>query len=183
MFLRTEIEGLLVATPRRLEDERGFFAETFRQSWLQEAGVEAVFVQQNLAHSKAAGVMRGLHYQVAPMEQGKLVHAVRGAILDVAVDLRASSPTRGRHLAFELSASNLTQLWIPPGFAHGYLTLEADTEVGYMTTAYYDPASERGIAFDDPDIAIQWPIPISAMTISSKDRALPRLVHCEPGRY
>lgn len=183
MFEATEIDGLLVATPRRHEDERGFFCETFRQSWLSEQGVDARFVQQNLAYSKAAGVLRGLHFQIAPFAQGKLVRVQRGAIFDVAVDVRSGSPTRGRYLAFELTARNLRQVWIPPGFAHGYLTLEPDTEVAYMTTAYYDPASERGLAFDDEDVAIVWPMERPDMIISAKDRALPRLGACVAGPF
>ena len=183
MFQNTNIDGLLIAHPRRHEDERGFFAETFRLSWLEDAGVTARFVQENVAHSKRSGVLRGLHFQIAPSAQGKLVHAVRGTIFDVAGDLRPGSPTWGRHQAFELSEHNLARLWIPAGFAHGYLTLVPDCVVGYMTTAYYDPALERGLAFDDADVGIAWPVPVSDMTISPKDRGLPSLAACTAGPF
>ena len=174
MFKTTALEGVLLCTPLRHEDERGFFSETFRQTWLEDAGVQTVFVQENLAFSRQAGVLRGLHYQIGAAAQGKLVRVSRGAIFDVAVDLRPGAPSYGRHAGFTLSAANGHQVWIPPGFAHGYLTLEPDTEVAYKATAYYNPQAERGVAFDDPALGIQWPEPGAAFIVSAKDRLWPR---------
>ena len=175
MFEPTAIEGVLLCVPQRHEDERGYFSETFRQSWLEAAGVKVVFVQENLALSRQAGVLRGLHYQSGAAAQGKLVRVSRGAIFDVAVDLRPASSTHGRHVAFELTAANGRQAWIPPGFAHGYLTTAPDTEVVYKTTAYYDPKAEGGVAFDDPDLGIAWPMEAAGLIVSPRDRGWRRL--------
>ncbi|BCW88368.1 dTDP-4-dehydrorhamnose 3,5-epimerase [Alphaproteobacteria bacterium SO-S41] len=181
MFEPTAIEGVLQCVPRRHEDERGYFSETFRQSWLEAAGVQVVFVQENLAFSRQAGVLRGLHYQSGAAAQGKLVRVSRGAIFDVAVDLRPGSATHGRHVTFELTAANGRQAWIPPGFAHGYLTTEPDTEVVYKTTAYYDPKAEGGIAFDDPDLGIAWPMAAAGLIVSPRDRGWRRLGESQIG--
>jgi len=132
-------------------------------------------VQDNHSLSRDRGVVRGLHCQVAPSVQGKLVRVVRGAIWDVAVDIRRGSPTYGRHAAAVLSAENWQQLWIPGGFLHGFCTLEPDTEVVYKVTADYDRAAERGVIFDDPDLALPWPIDPGSAVLSDKDRELPRL--------
>ena len=170
-----EIDGLLLITPSKHGDDRGFFSEVFRLDAFVERGVDAVFVQDNHASSAGRGVVRGLHYQAPPSAQGKLVRCARGAILDVAVDIRRGSPTFARHVATELSASNWRQIWVPPGFAHGYVTLEPDSEVLYKTTSYYDPAAERGIAWDDPSLGIEWQLGTSEAILSDKDRRNPRL--------
>jgi dTDP-4-dehydrorhamnose 3,5-epimerase len=174
-FQRFDIAGVVQITPRRIGDQRGFFSETFRADLLAKNGIEATFVQDNHVHSSARGVLRGLHFQIAPQPQGKLVRVARGSILDVCVDLRHGSPTYGKHVAVELSAANWRQLWVPVGFAHGYVTLEADTEVLYKTTDYYAPQHERSVAWNDPALAIDWRLPHEEVTLSEKDRTQPRL--------
>jgi dTDP-4-dehydrorhamnose 3,5-epimerase len=171
---RLAIPDVLLLTPSRFGDARGFFSETFSAKRAQEAGITGNFVQDNHSHSQTVGTLRGLHCQVAPFVQGKLVRAVRGAIWDVAVDARRGSPSFGKHVAAELSAANWQQLWVPPGFLHAFVTLEPDTEVAYKTTDYYDKASERGILWNDPDLAIDWPIDADQVVLSDKDEALPR---------
>jgi dTDP-4-dehydrorhamnose 3,5-epimerase len=177
---RFPIEGLFSLTPARHGDSRGFFSEVYRREILAAEGIEAEFVQENHVYSAKRGVLRGLHFQIPPYAQGKLVRCARGAILDVAVDIRAGSPTFGRHTVQELSATNWKQLWIPPGFAHGYLVLEAPCEVIYKVTQYWTPHSERGVAWDDPTIAIDWGMPQTELTLAEKDRANPRLAELEP---
>jgi dTDP-4-dehydrorhamnose 3,5-epimerase len=172
---RLEIPDLLLVTPRKHGDQRGFFSETFRADVLAGAGVDASFVQDNHVHSTQKGVLRGLHFQAPPHAQGKLIRCTRGAILDVAVDIRVGSPTYGRHVAVELSATNWRQLWVPPGFAHGYVTLEDDCEVIYKVTDYYAPECDNGIAWDDPALAINWRLPAGEIILSDKDRKQPRL--------
>jgi dTDP-4-dehydrorhamnose 3,5-epimerase len=161
--------------PERFEDHRGFFVETYNRRRLAEAGLDLGFVQDNHSRSREKGVLRGLHYQVAPHAQAKLVRVVRGRILDVAVDIRAGSPTFGQHVAEELSAANGVQLLIPVGFAHGFVTLEPDTEVVYKVTDYYAPECDRGIAFDDPALDIDWRLGGGQAVVSEKDRQHPRL--------
>ena len=175
-----DIPDVLVVTPVRHGDQRGFFSEVFRIDALAAHGVTDTFVQDNHAFSQAPGVLRGLHFQLAPSAQGKLVRCTRGAILDVAVDIRQGSPTFGRHVSAVISAENWRQIWVPLGFAHGYVTLEANCEVLYKTTAYYDPARERGLAWDDPDLGIDWRFPAAELTLSAKDRDNPRLADAEP---
>ena len=170
-----EIEDILLFAPTKHGDERGFFSETFRVDLAAEYGIAWSFVQDNHVYSRQKGVLRGLHFQLSPRAQGKLVRCVRGAILDVGVDIRQDSPTFGRHVAVELSATNWRQLWIPPGFAHGYVTLQDECEVIYKVTDYYAPECERGIAWDDPAIAVDWRLPCSDISMSEKDRRLPRL--------
>lgn len=172
---RLSIPDVLSLTPLRHGDERGSFSETFRADLLAAHGVEAAFVQDNHVITKRRGVVRGLHYQMEPRAQGKLVRCSRGAILDVAVDLRETSPTFAKHVAVELSQANWQQLWVPPGFAHGYITLDDNCEVIYKTTDYYSPGHERGIAWDDPELEIDWGISSTEATLSDKDRSLPRL--------
>lgn len=172
---RLAIPELLLITPRKHGDDRGFFSEVFRADLLAEHGIDAPFVQDNHALSAQPGVLRGLHFQTAPSAQGKLVRCARGSILDVAVDIRRGSPTYGRHVTAEISADNWRQIWIPPGFAHGYVTLEPSTEVLYKVTAYYDPACDRGIAWDDPDLGIDWRINRADLILSAKDQNHPRL--------
>lgn len=170
-----ELAGVLLITPARHGDLRGFFSEVFRQDKFEAAAGPVNFVQDNHSRSAAKGTLRGLHYQSPPAAQGKLVRVTRGAALDVAVDIRHGSPTFGKHLAVELSADNWQQLWIPPGFLHGFCTLTDDVEFLYKVTAYYSPENDCAVAFDDPDIGIRWPFPEDQMTLSAKDRAAPRL--------
>ena len=171
----TAIPDVKILTPKRFDDGRGFFSEVYNRKRYEDAGVKLDFVQDNHSLSEQAGTIRGLHFQTAPFAQDKLVRVVRGRILDVAVDLRKSSPTFGRHVAVELSAENWRQLLVPIGFAHGFCTLEPDTEVFYKVTNYYSAAHDRGIAFDDPTLGIEWPIATSDAVLSDKDRKHPRL--------
>jgi dTDP-4-dehydrorhamnose 3,5-epimerase len=174
-FQRFDIDGPVLIAPCRIADQRGFFSETFRADLLAAAGIEATFVQDNHVRSEARGVLRGLHFQVAPAAQGKLVRVARGSVLDICVDLRDGSPTFGKCISVELSAANWRQLWVPVGFAHGYVTLEAGTEVLYKTTQYYAPQLDRGLAWDDPALAIDWRVPRGEVTLSEKDGKQPRL--------
>jgi len=167
--------GLVAVTPRKFGDARGFLSETWSRRRFAACGIDVDFVQDNHSHSAPAGTIRGLHFQVPPHHQGKLVRVVRGAVLDVVVDLRRGSPAFGRPVAVELSAENWRQLYVPPGFAHGFCTLLPDTEVVYRMTSYYAPEADRGIAFDDPDLAIEWPVEPAAAVLSDKDRRHPRL--------
>lgn len=173
-----DLPGLALVTPRRHGDARGFFAEVWRDDLLAPHGITG-FVQDNHSWSAAPGTVRGLHFQGPPSAQGKLVRCTRGAVLDVAVDLRRGSPTYGRHAAATLSRENGLMIWIPPGFAHGFCTLEPDTEVLYKVTAYYDAARDHGVAFDDPALAIAWPVARDAAVLSVKDAAWPRLAEIE----
>ena len=161
----------------RIGDTRGFFSEVWNSREFASVGIDTVFVQDNHVLNPAKGTLRGLHYQMPPAAQGKLVRVTRGAIFDVAVDVRRGSPAFGRHAAAVLTADNWYQLWIPPGFAHGYCTLEEDTEVQYKATDFYSPAHDRGIAWHDPALMITWPVTIQTALVSERDRALPRL--CE----
>jgi dTDP-4-dehydrorhamnose 3,5-epimerase len=170
---RLNIPDVLLLTPPRFGDDRGFFAETYAAPKLAEAGISLPFVQDNQSFSAAAGTIRGLHCQIAPRVQGKLVRVLRGAIWDVAVDARAGSPTFGQFAAAELSAENFSQLWVPPGFLHGFCTLTADTEVFYKVTDVYDRASERGVMWNDPALALPWPLPPGGPVLSAKDQILP----------
>jgi dTDP-4-dehydrorhamnose 3,5-epimerase len=176
-----EISGLKLLVPRRFEDERGFFSETYNEATFSAAGFTDTFVQDNISLSTRAGTIRGLHFQRPPYAQAKLVRVSRGRILDVAVDLRRSSPTFGRHVAVELSRANWTQLYVPVGFAHGFCTLEPDTEVTYKTTALYTPHAEGGILWSDPDLAISWPVPPHDATVSDKDALLPTFARLDTG--
>jgi dTDP-4-dehydrorhamnose 3,5-epimerase len=169
------ISDVKVITPRVFKDERGFFSETYSRRALADAGIAADFVQDNQSLSRSRGVLRGLHFQTEPFAQGKLVRVLRGAIFDVAVDIRRGSATFGKHVSFVLSAENWSQMWIPPGFAHGFCTLQPDTEVFYKVTALYAPQCDKGIAFDDPDLGIAWPTAAGEAVLSEKDRRHPRL--------
>jgi len=173
----TPIDGLLVIEPKVFADERGFFMESFKASDFAAFGITQNFVQDN--HSKSRkGVIRGLHFQRAPYAQGKLVRVTHGCAWDVAVDLRKGSPTFGTWCAVELSADNHLLFWIPEGFAHGFLALEDDTELLYKCTAEYNPTSDGGIRWNDPDIGVAWPqIGVSPL-LSSKDAVLPLLKDC-----
>jgi dTDP-4-dehydrorhamnose 3,5-epimerase len=174
------IPDVKLIVPRQFRDDRGFFSETWNERALAAAvGMTPRFVQDNHAYSRDKGTVRGLHFQVPPMAQDKLVRVVRGAILDVAVDLRRQSKTYGQHVSAVLSAANWAQLWVPQGFAHGYATLEPDTEVLYKVTAFYAPEHDRGIAWDDPDLAIDWGLDRATALLSDKDRRLPRLAELQ----
>lgn len=175
MFEELEIAGLKLVTPKKWGDERGFFSETHNASTWESAGLHYQFVQDNHSLSRDVGTVRGLHYQTEPFAQDKLVRVVRGRILDVAVDLRTSSPTFGRHVAVELSQENWRQLFVPIGFAHGFVTLEPDTEVLYKVTNFYSPQHDFGLAWDDPDLGIKWPVASEDAMLSAKDRKWPRL--------
>ncbi len=175
-FKRLEIPDVILIKPVVFEDERGYFMETYKFSEFKANGISLEFVQDN--HSKSAkGVLRGLHYQLKPMEQGKLVRCIKGRIWDVAVDIRKGSPWYGKWVAVELSEENKFILWIPPGFAHGFVSLEDGTEVIYKVTKEYSPAHDRGIIWNDPTLNIKWPIknPI----LSSKDSKQPSFLEAE----
>jgi dTDP-4-dehydrorhamnose 3,5-epimerase len=169
------IPGLKLLRPKKLADARGFFSEVYNARAMQAAGIDTAFVQDNQSYSTAAGTIRGLHFQLPPHAQAKLVRVVRGRVLDVAVDLRRGSPTYARHVSVELSAESWTQLLIPVGFAHGFCTLEPDTEVFYKVSAHYAPEADAGVAWNDPDLAISWPLAAAAPVLSDKDLRLPRL--------
>lgn len=171
----TEIPEVKIIATSRFADERGFFTELYSRKEFVAAGIADEFVQDNFSHSRRIGTIRGLHFQAHPSAQAKLVRVSRGAVLDVVVDLRCSSKTYGRHVGVELTAENGLQLYVPVGFAHGFCTLKEDTEVAYKVTSYYSPIDDRGIAFDDPDLAIRWPLPGDGPTLSNKDRKHPRL--------
>jgi dTDP-4-dehydrorhamnose 3,5-epimerase len=169
------IEAVKIITPKKFGDHRGFFSEVYSRKAWAEAGLDYEFVQDNHSFSVEVGVIRGLHFQTAPFGQDKLVRVAKGRVLDVAVDLRRSSPTFGKHVAVELSAENWRQLLVPIGFAHGFCTLEPDTEVLYKVTNVYSPAHDKGLAFDDPALGIDWRIDLSKAVLSDKDRKHPRL--------
>lgn len=173
-----QIPEVLLITPRRFADPRGYFSETWNQVRYTELGIAAPFVQDNHSFSAAKGTIRGLHCQIAPSVQGKLVRVVRGAVWDVVVDLRHGSPSYGQHAAAVLSADNGAQLWVPGGFLHGFCTLEPDCEFVYKVTADYDRDAERGVIWDDPDLALPWPVAPGAALLSDKDQQLPRLAEC-----
>lgn len=167
---KTKLDGLFIVHPQVFGDERGWFMESFNQQAFDEAtGTNYQFVQDN--HSKSSrGVLRGLHYQLSPKAQGKLVRVVQGKVWDVAVDIRKGSPTFGQWVGEELSADNHKQLWIPPGFAHGFITLSDTAEFLYKTTDYYSPEHEQAIRWNDPQLAIAWPLLAKDIQISAKDQ-------------
>lgn len=171
---RLAIPDVLILKPARFGDARGFFSETYNRSRLAAAGIDLDFVQDNQSLSAEPGTVRGLHFQTHPRAQAKLVRVVRGAILDVAVDLRHDSPTYGRHVAAEISAEAWNQILVPVGFAHGFCTLRPDTEVIYKVTDYYAPECDKGVLWNDPDLGIDWPVAADAAILSDKDRRQPR---------
>ena len=175
------LEGVVEITTPRFGDDRGFFSETWNQQSWAKAGLDLSFVQDNHSVSKFAGTVRGLHFQKSPVAQGKLVRVVRGAIFDVAIDIRRNSPSFGKWLGVELSEDKWNQLYIPVGFAHGFMTLVPDTHVTYKVTAPYSKEHDRAIRFDDPDIAIRWPL--EAAVLSDKDKAAPLLKDCDIGLF
>lgn len=164
-----------IIIPQRHVDKRGWFSETFHAERLRKLGIPHLFVQDNQSSSKLAGTLRGLHFQLPTAGQAKLISVARGRIFDVAVDLRRGSPTYGKHIATELSAESGHQLYIPVGFAHGFLALEDDVLVMYKASEYYAPAHDSGVRWNDPDIAIPWPCKNADIIVSEKDRQLPLL--------
>lgn len=172
----TTLPEIKLIVPHIFRDDRGFFIESYNRKTLAAiAGIGADFVQDNHSRSEPAGVVRGLHFQIEPSAQDKLVRVPRGSIYDVAVDIRVGSPSYGHHVSVVLSAENQAQLWVPKGFAHGFCTLEPETEVLYKVTAYYDHACDKGLAWDDPDLKIDWPVVTQAALLSDKDRTHARL--------
>jgi dTDP-4-dehydrorhamnose 3,5-epimerase len=171
----TALAGVKIIAPKKHGDHRGFFSETYNRKTLAAAGVDLEFVQDNQSLSAQTGTLRGLHFQIPPFAQDKLVRVVRGAVLDVTVDLRKRSATYGRHVAVTLSAENWRQLLIPIGFAHGFCTLEPDTEVIYKVTNYYSAEHDRGLAWDDSALGIAWPVAAERAILSEKDRRNPLL--------
>lgn len=178
-ILKTDIEGVLIIEPRLFEDDRGYFLEAFSERKFAElTGIKTRFVQDNESRS-SIGVVRGLHFQLPPHTQSKLVRVVRGAILDVAVDIRRGSPTFGKHIAVELSEHNHRQLFIPRGFAHGFSVLEGDAIVEYKCDNYYTPEAEGAIRWDDPTLAIDWHTTNNDVIVSAKDKSNPLFEECE----
>lgn len=174
-FVPTEIADVVEIRPKRFGDARGWFSESYRRDLAAEAGIELDFVQDNESFSAPAGTLRGLHYQLPPVAQDKLVRVLRGSIFDVAVDIREGSPTFGQHVARTLDAESGNQLLVPAGFAHGFLTLTADVHVAYKVTAVYSAAAERAIRWDDPEVGIEWPeiAGVAEPTLSAKDAVAP----------
>jgi dTDP-4-dehydrorhamnose 3,5-epimerase len=176
MQLKTfDISGPVLILPKKLGDSRGYFMEAFKDVWFRENVSDIGFVQDNQSLSAQMGTVRGLHYQEAPMGQGKLVRCLKGAIFDVAVDVRPGSSTFGKWIGETLTAEGAEQLWVPEGFLHGFCTIRPDTEVFYKVTNPYSPAHDRGIAWNDPDIGVEWPISASDAILSDKDKLLPPL--------
>ena len=174
-LIETEIPAVKVLVPKKFGDHRGFFSEVYSDKLLAGLGIEARFVQDNHSLSAEKGVVRGLHYQLPPMAQDKLIRVVRGAIMDIAVDIRRESPTFGKHVACLLSAENWKQMFVPAGFAHGFATLEPSTEVLYKVTTYYSPSHERGIRWNDPKLGINWHVAEDQAVLSERDRKHPML--------
>jgi dTDP-4-dehydrorhamnose 3,5-epimerase len=174
------IAEVKLVLPEVHRDSRGFLSETYNRRLMSAAGIASEFVQDNHSLSVEAGTLRGLHFQIPPHAQGKLVRVVRGSIFDVAVDIRTGSPTFGQHVSAVLSAENRTQMWIPAGFAHGFCTLEPNTEVIYKVTAYYAPGCDRGLQWDDAVLDIKWPVDPGKVKLSDKDRRQPVLKEISP---
>lgn len=173
------LDGVLEIVPPRHGDARGFFSETYNRATFAAVGIDPVFVQDNHSLSRKKGILRGLHYQLPPRAQDKLVRVVRGAIFDVAVDIRRDSPAFGKWVGLEVSAARWNQIFVPRGFAHGFVTLEPDTEVAYKVSETYDPDCDRSIRFDDPGIGIDWPAAHADLTLSPKDADAPLLREAE----
>jgi len=170
-----EIEAIKLLRPQIHRDNRGFFSETYNRANLAAVGLDLEFVQDNHSFSEKPGVIRGLHFQIPPFAQDKLVRVIRGSVLDVAVDMRSKSPTYGKHVARVISAAEWNQIFVPIGFAHGFCTLEPNTEVIYKVTNYYSLSHDRGLLWNDPDLGIVWPIEEAEAILSDKDKKLPRL--------
>ncbi|CAO3441277.1 dTDP-4-dehydrorhamnose 3,5-epimerase [Azospirillum endophyticum] len=168
-----DIPDVKIIRPKKFGDHRGFFSETYTKKTFEAAGLHYDFVQDNHALSAEVGTLRGLHFQLPPFAQDKLLRVVRGAVFDVAVDLRKDSPTFGRHVSAVISAADWNQILVPIGFAHGYCTLEPDTEVIYKVTNYYSPAHDRGLLWNDPELGIAWPVAADKARLSDKDHKQP----------
>ena len=178
-FISQSIPDVVLIEPTVHGDNRGYFVETFRQDLFEEAvGYKVNFIQDNESKSDK-GVLRGLHYQLPPYTQAKLVRAIEGRVLDIAVDIRKSSPTFGQHVAVELTAKNKHQLFIPHGFAHGFIVLSESATFAYKVDNYYAPEHDRGIAFDDKELVIDWQLPLEILQLSDKDRTHPSLANAE----
>lgn len=177
---RLAIDDVCKITPARFGDARGYFSEVFKDGWFRENVADVQFVQDNQSLSAQPGTVRGLHFQLEPFAQGKLVRCIAGAIFDVAVDIRQGSPTYGKWVGATLSADNGEQLWIPAGFAHGFATLEPDTIIHYKVTAPYSAKDDRGLFWEDPDIGIAWPIDLDNVVLSGKDAVQPKLADLPP---
>jgi dTDP-4-dehydrorhamnose 3,5-epimerase len=175
-FEPTAIPDVVKVVPKRFGDERGHFSEIFRADLFAEALGPTQFVQDNVSLSRDRGTLRGLHFQIPPKVQGKLIRCLQGAIRDVVVDLRRGSSTYGRHVALDLTADDGAWLWVPSGFAHGFCTLVTNTEVLYKVTDYYSPTHDKGLAYDDPALSIDWPVDAGSAILSGKDRVQPRLL-------
>lgn len=176
----TAIAGVRILRPAQHRDARGFFSEVYSEAALAAHGITARFVQDNHSLSLMHGTVRGLHFQIAPFVQAKLVRVTKGAILDVAVDLRRGSPSFGRHAAVQLSAAEWNQLFVPEGFAHGFCTIEPDTEVTYKVNRPYSAAHDRGLLWNDPALAIPWPVGAGEALLSERDRRHPPLAELPP---
>ena len=170
-----DIPAVKIIRPKKHGDHRGYFSETYNQAALSGAGIDLTFVQDNQAFSAQKGTVRGLHFQTPPFAQDKLVRVLRGAIFDVAVDLRVGSPTFGQHVSAIISAEEWNQILVPIGFAHGLVTLQPDTEVLYKVTNFYAPDHDEGVLWDDPEIGIDWPIEAADAVLSAKDKVQPKL--------
>lgn len=177
---QTALPGVLILTPRRIGDERGFFAETWNRRRLAESGIDIDFVQDNHSLSAKTGTLRGLHYQSPPHAQAKLVRCGRGALFDVAVDIRTGAPTYGKWIGVDLTAANGRQLLIPAGFLHGFVTRADDTEIVYKCSDCYAPECDGAVAWDDPDIGIDWGLGTTVPVLSEKDAHAPRLAETDP---
>jgi dTDP-4-dehydrorhamnose 3,5-epimerase len=173
--IETAISDVKILVPKQFKDHRGFFSEVYNRNALKDVGITKDFVQDNHSLSVEKGVLRGLHYQIAPMSQDKLIRVVRGAILDVAVDIRQGSPTFGKHVAVEISADNWKQIFVPIGFAHGFVTLVPNTEVIYKVSAPYSPTHERGVKWNDPALGIDWGVAEGHAILSGRDQTHPPL--------
>ncbi|MDQ0456942.1 dTDP-4-dehydrorhamnose 3,5-epimerase [Rhizobium paknamense] len=178
-FERMAIPEVVLITPKRFGDSRGYFMETFKASLFQSEIGDFTFVQDNRSFSAETGTVRGLHFQLNPRAQGKLVSCTAGALLDVAVDIRSGSPTYGQAVSAELTAENGRQLWVPPGFAHGFCTLAPDTVISYKVTDYYSPDHDRGLLWNDPALGIIWPVEEGKAVLSDKDQKQPRLAELQ----
>lgn len=175
MIETTPLAGVKLIVPKKFADARGYFSETYNREIFLQAGIVVDFVQDNQSRSATVGTIRGLHFQSPPFAQDKLIRVLKGSILDVAVDLRRSSPTYGQYFVTELSAENFKQMFVPVGFAHGFCTLEPDTEIFYKVSNPYAPTHDHGLAWDDPALGIPWPVTADAAVLSDKDHHHPRL--------